>query len=414
MTYVLQSAIGVKKAAGSRWSSVNITTIPLNVLFEQYRAMYITLSNNQLANPVSIDFEILRANYFGFTGTIANYITNIGNTTITPTVIPPVLNPKYAIYSDAFRAGYKFKAVDILAPNNDEIYPNDRTSLQITRPKIATDMEVFHKNCIVSVNGFWHRTDFGLLHGYVLGGSSARFKSRENKIGILSFRELGQIECVPIIDTMIYPQAVGALLKDRTYIKLNKDLTNKTVMLVLGGYLLFIDSSSFWQTGADVFALDFQNMPLLERFFEAEPYMDYRNLGLPFSTTAPGTVSINDLYSDAVLRRYMKMNQSFFVILDTPQIFTNKIHLRGSGLPGMFVSYRDPIYPLFVSTGRVAEYWKTKEDSQWSVSVADSYLHNRVLSTIPREALTLVNNSSTPADPVSDSYGYLLEIGKDY
>ena len=184
-------------------------------------------------------------------------------------------------------------------------------------------------------------------------------------------------------------------------------------MLVLGGYLLFVDNKSFFQINDDTFALNFNEMPLLERYFESNPYLNLKHLGLPESSDNISLVNVQEFFSDEVLTKYLTLSQTFFVVLDSPSIFTNKIYLRPSNLPGMFTAYKEPKYPFFVNNGRIAEYWKIFEDGHWTVNVQDSYLKNNVFSSKPESELVNVSDNNIPLRPYYNSRGFLLEIGSD-
>lgn len=412
--YVLVNAIGVEKIQGAHYAPVDLSSIPVYQLFITYRKLYFTLSNVFLTDNVDIELSSLREKYSIFEGTFNDLLNVIGNNTLTETTITPVLNPKFAKYSDAFRAGYKIEALNILAAFNANLPPSSKTSLRISRTNPVTDMGVFYKHCIVSINGFFHRTDYDGTYAYVVDGNSSQIKSHQNQMGFLSFLQLGEIENVPITSNMLFKQSEQSNYKNRVYIKLNRDITNKTVILVLGGYLVFVDNKVLKQSGNDVFTVDINSIPFVERFFEAMPYLDYTSLGLPVNINNPSAVDIKELLSDDTIEKYFTLPQSFFCIIDTPEIFTNRIAIKSSGLPGMFIGYREPMYPLIVSNGRVAEYWKTYEDGQWAINVHDSYLHNRVFSTVPNSELSVITKSNIPATRVTNSSGYLLEIGKDF
>lgn len=412
--YVLNSAVGVLKFQGARYKSVDISAVAIKDLLSLYRAMYIKLTNNQLSGFFTISLEQFRTTHTFYTGTIGDYLSSLGNATLTTLVQPVTLNPKYVYYEDAIRAGYKMTPVNILAANDAEQPASARTSIRITRPGYTTDMEVFYKNCLVTVNGFFHRTDYDGTSAYAIEGNSSRLKSHANQVGLHSFRSVGEIEQVPITPSMIFKEASDSLLKTRCYIKLNKNLTNKTVILVLGGYMLFIDGNSFWQQGDDIFGLDFQRLPYVERYLEAAPYVNFDSLDLPHNSSNPSSISVNDLMSDATITKYLGLAQSFFVIVSTPEMFRNKITIKPTGTPGCFIGYKDPIYPLFTGLGKVSEYWKVYEDGQWAINCANSVRTNRVASTIPVSTLNVVTDNNVPNRPGRPSTGYLLEMGRDF
>jgi hypothetical protein len=106
------------------------------------------------------------------------------------------------------------------------------------------------------------------------------------------------------------------------------------------------------------------------------------------------------------------MSQSFLVIVDKEYLLTKKVAIKHSNMPGMFTAYQDPTYPLFVGHGKLAEYWKTYEgeSQRWSVTVADSYYQNFIISQQNTNNLNLVNNNQVPERSFYNSRGLMLEI----
>ena len=411
--YFYKSALAIDKNLDAQWANVDISNLRMIDIFAVYRKVYVTLTNNFLNTDVAIDLDSLRAVYSSDEITFNNFlILNADNTLVTIPAIPNHTT-KFAKWSDAFRAGYKVEVMNINTSLTANVLPSSKTAIRLDRNNPPTDMGIFFDHCLVSINGFFHRTDTDRQFTYVLDANDSLFKSKQNQVGILSFLDIGKIEQVSITPDMIIPQANGAPLKNKTFLKLGMDISNKTVMLVLGGYLLFIDDKSFMQNGDDTFVLNFNQMPLLERFFESNPYINLKALGLPESSDNISLVNVPEFFSDANLIKYLTLSQSFFVILDSPSIFTNKIYLRESKLPGMFTAYKEPVDPLFVNNGRIAEYWKTLEDGHWAVSVQDSYLRNSIFSSKPEDQLVNVSDSTIPLKTYYNSKGFLLQIGHD-
>lgn len=411
--YLFKKAIAVSKDIGSRWNEVDISQVIMSDIFIQYRKVYVTLNNNFLEEDVYIDLDSLRDDYSLSSLTFNDTLISLGNTVLETINSIPELNPKYVKFSDAFRAGYKLELQNINTSITANVVPSTKTSLRINRDTPSTDMGLFYKNCMVSINGYFHRTDYDGVNAYILDGAKSLFKSRQNQVGLVSFLDVAEIEQVPLLIENIKRQQEDTALKTRASVTINKDITNKTVLLVLGGYLLFPEVDTFWQTGDNTFILNFEAMPLLERYYESLPYINFEDLELPVSTDNETVINLEQFYSDENLKKLLTLSQSFFVVIDTPELFVNKIYLRSSNLPGMFTSYQEPNYPLFVNNGRLAEYWKTPEDGHWSVTVQDSYLKNAVFSSSPTEYLVNISSNKIPERPTYNSRGFLLEFGRD-
>ena len=428
--YNLTKVILISNLPESKWISFtntdlvqyqNFLNLSVNTVLNSYRKVYLIMTNTYLYDPsICVPMEMLKDKYFLFNGNMSDLLVAFGNNTL-PTIELPVIKTRYAKYEDAFRVGYKVEPVSLNVSITTPMLITDKESLRIHRPNPDTDMGVFYKNCLVTVNGHFHRTDYDGVYGYIIDGMKSSFKSLQNQIGIWSFLDVGNIEQIPITSDMIFAQTESNSLKDRTYVVIDKnsrgeplDLTNKSVLLILGGYLIIPDKKAFFQTNSNTFAIDFNRMPFIERLYESNENIDLTSLNLPVSSDNPTLLNVDEVYSDDVLTAYLKLSQSFFVVVDSPELFVNRIQLRTSNLPGMYTSPFEPKYPLFINNGRVAEYWKVEEDLQWSVNVYQNYLVNRVFSYQPINSLSVIGDSRIPTKPYTLSQGMMLEVGRDF
>lgn len=412
--YNLDSAYGVSNEPGSRWGNIDASTDSVYELLHNYRKIYLTISAVSLSAPIYVDLDSLRVAYSAFTGTIQDLLDSLGNNALPTVPSIPVQDPKYVRFVDAFRAGYS----PTLMPENGSPTSNTsvglRTKLRLKRNIPDTDMRSVYETCLVTINGLLHMTDTDGDYLYVYGAGKSSLKSRQNQVGLISFADLGKIELIPITTDMLYKQDSNSTFKERVYINHGKDLTNKTALLVVGGYLNFQNPINFFSVSDSAFGVDLVGMNILERYFESLPYMDYSELGIIGTLNNLDQLDLIQFYSDAVLTKLLTMSQSFIVIIDTPEIFVNKVHLRKSKLPGMFTAFNDPKYPLVIGYGRMPEYWKTHEDGQWSVNVQDSAMTHYVFADLDLSNASSVTNQRVPNDAYFNSRGYLLEIGKDH
>lgn len=409
--YSYQSALVLARTIGAQWREADLSHILVYDIFNRFSQVYLTLTNPVLTAPVFVDMNQLRQRYSSYDGLLTQLLIDIGNETLPTVDTLPDATIRYAKYSDAFYSGYKVDTTKIGIGSPENLPQIDRVDLKITRPGTDTDVSLLHKHCLVSVNGFYHRTDSEGVNTYVFDGRRSLEKCRENQVGILSFLDIGQIKQVQIQPEHIYAQDGTSDLKTRTYFWVDEDLTNKTVVLILGGYLILPEEGVFWQTSEQTFAINFHSMPLIERLFESSIYLDLSELELDINPEIPDLINVQEFLSDATLRKYMTMSQSFLAIIDTPNLFSNRLHLRECNMPGMFTSFLDPTYPLVVNYGKVAEYWKVKEDGYWAVNVRDSFLRNFVFTSRPEAQLQTASLANIPNKEFKHSRGFLLQIG---
>lgn len=403
--YTYVRSVALSRSMGSQWDDIDLRSIIVYDIYNSYNKVYLVLSHPALPNEVYVDFDVLKYEYSAYKGTLNDVLTAIGSRAL-PTVIDlPSTKIKVAKYSDAFRAEYK---VDVTTVGGGSI--STLADLVLTRPKYHTDMSLIHDYCLVSVNGYYHLTDTDGTKAYVYKGGDTLKKSKHNQLGILSFLDIGKLTKVRLNKDDINPQSINGLLKDKITFSISQDITDKSYFLVLGGYLVFPDDGVFWFSGDKSFTLDLTKLPHLERLVESRMYMDMSSLELLSNEINPDLINIDDAWSDEVIKRYLTMYQTFLVIVDTPNLITNKVYIRHSSLPGMFTSYQEPTTPLIVGYGKVAEYWKTNEDDHWAVNVLDSYYRNYLISNQPTSSLKNITDHTTPVSTFYNSRGFLLEI----
>lgn len=409
--YQYSKAAAIERSNGAQWLPVDIENLLVYDIFTNYSKVVVELTTIYLTAPIFVDLDTLKVDYASYPGTFAALLVSLGNRTLEQTDHLPNSVIKYWKYSDAFRAGYKVKLcmAGVNVPAN---YPESEFhDVALSRPNFDTDLQMLHDYCLVTVNGMLHMTDSDGTSCFVYGAGKTLRKSRLNQLGLISFMDIGKIKKIPITDDMIFGQSDTEALSHRTYLQLNENLTNKSVLLSIGGYLLLPGEAGFTQTSDQIFSINPSALNLLERFFESSNYLDLSSLGLSTDEDFKDAINVPEFLSDAVFKECLKLSQSFFIVVDAPNLFVNRINIRHSGMPGMFTTYQDPVYPLAVGYGKLAEYWKTHEDGHWAVSVQDSYYRNFAFDGVQTSSMKNTTPSLLPFKPTYNSRGHLLELG---
>lgn len=411
--YTLIRSVCLARTSGAQWKAVELGDILVFDIFNTYQQVYLEVSNVYLDSNVYVDLSAMRGRFGTYQGTLNELLITLAGDALPTVEKLPDTSIKFAKYSDAIMAGYKINPTIIgqqLEPNHPV---SEMTDLKINRPKHDTNMSFLHTHCLVTVNGYIHMTDAEAdgSYAYVKDGCVSMLHSGMNQLGILSFLDIGELTKIPITVENIHPATEDYPLRKRIYLNVDVDTTDKTALLVLGGYLVFLEPDVFWQSGENTYALNISAMPIFERFFESRPYLNFYELGLLESDINPDMISSDEFLSDEKLIKYLTLSQSFIVLVDTKHLFTNKIFIKHTSLPGMFTSYTDPVYPLVVNHGKMAEYWKEFNDGHWAVNVADSYFRNYIFTHKSSKQLDNITDQRVPMRTHYNSRGYLLEIG---
>lgn len=410
--YALISSIAKGLNGDVRWRNVSVGDMLVHSIFSTYSKVIVTLNESYSNKQVAIDLETIKSKVAGQFITFNEFLLFNGDDTLVTLESVPKLNTKYAQYFDGFRAGYKFHPIHPSAALDSEYPLSEKTWLHITREN--TDYIKMHNSCLVNVNGFYHMTDTDGTCLYAKDATKSLFLSKQNQIGFYDFSNLGQLSLIPITTDMILNHENIHGLRNSCHIHLGTDVSNKTVMLVLGGYLHVLDTRTFYRLNESVFGIDFNNLNLIDRYFESRYYIDLSSLPLEKSPRNPNQISVDNFFNDENLLAYLTLSQSFFVILDNSDIFTDRQYIRATNMPNMFISFEEPKSPLIVGSGKVSNYWYQLEDGQYSINSHDAMNSNRVYDTVDVLKEVSVTDARIPYNPVSHSNAFLHKVGCDF
>lgn len=410
--YQLISAIAKPLNSGGRWVDISLGEMLLPDVFARYARVLATLVNPYLPDPVCLDLADIRTEFGSRAISFNQFLVLQGNNTLqTVTTQLPVLNTRYARYNDAFRAGYKVRTIHPLAEVDADVPDAERTWLLLTKENV--DYIKAYKHFLVSVNGFLHPTDASTDGLYVKHGDVSRQLSNKAEIGIYSFQDIGELTFVPITKEMVYKQAELQQYRDRAHVDLGMDVSNKTVMLVLGGYLHVLDTTSFYRVSDSAFAVAFANLPIVDRYYDSVNRIDLSSLKLSSSDANPSHISVQELLSDEALLAYMTLPQSFFVVLDNPNIFVETKVIHASNLPGTYSTAIAPRFPLISELGKLVNYWYRYEDGQFSITASNAFRDDYNYRSVSyRNVLGLGDNRNSDSPLANGDLRY-LQVGTD-
>lgn len=409
--YKLERAVAKKMGLGTRWADVDVSLVPISELYRTYEKCWLVLSNPFLTAEVALDLELVRSQISGLSITIPEWLIQNGSNTLPTVARLPEVKTRYALYNDAFRAGYSIQPVAPNASPDADLPLGAKTWLYLSRPN--TDWTLFRKSILPCVNGFFHATDVADQGCWIVDGMRTNIVSRQNQLGLLSFRELGELTYIPITESMLFKQSPDQQMRWQTNINVGVDLSQYTVMLVLGGYLHVLDDRVFRPNGSQTLMVDTQNLPLLERYFESKRYLDFSDFPLTRTDLNDEQISLAEFYSDAFLTRYFTMPQSFIVLLNNQELFAERSPLRSMQGPGFYSTYEKPNHLLITGVGKVSEYWAVLEDGQWAINIQDGLYHTRQFQSTDTQQLATVDAKRLPYRPVVYSSAEFLKLGTD-
>lgn len=402
---------------GSKWERDSLTNLHLDQismknLFKDFQHVYLVLEHPANPDPIYADLEQFRLFQSTSDLTLQEFLTNLEGLAVSEIESLPSIETKEARYLNALQGSYRIDRCRIGFPTPVNYPTSDLPDLKLTRPDMDTDMSLLHTHGLMSVNGFYHRTDTDNNEAYIRDGAKTLLKTYENHVGLFSFLDLCAVEQVPIQEHQIFSPIDGDPLRTRININLERNLENKTVLMVLGGYLVLPEDQVFWQTGDSIFTLDLNRLPYIERLFESNAFIDLSEMNIPHPSSQMGddVALIDELWSDEKIIKYLTLSQTFMVVLDIPRIEVDRTFVRSSGVAGALTTYQKPQLPLIMGHGRQVEYWRREERPYWSIMVKDPLYRNYILTQKLHESVQVINNHLDNVEPFQFGRGFLLRI----
>lgn len=319
-------------------------------------------------------------------------------------------------YQLANTAGYKFNitkigenALDQLAYYHKENFPD----VEITRPAVDTDMALLHNKALMTVNGYVYPTMYQDHKLYIPNATLSMLKSRVNSIGILSFNKLASDLVKRKITVEMVTAEFPTPMFEKAIITFDSDVGHP--ILVMCGYMIFEDPEVFYRVSSNSFALRLDRLNYVEKLYELQRCRDiFKELGIPTSANNPSMIDAGVARSDETIAKFLSTFNSFLVELPVDKLSTRKVFLENSSVPGNFRTELDPILPIIVGYGKIAEYAKKKlNDKKYTVYINDAYYNQHLFSSMPPEDIAVYNDHRNPGSTYRLSQAFFLEISAE-
>lgn len=377
---VLKRTFVLSVLAGAQWVEIDAANEIVADLYQKYRGIIVVLGNGVDAEERIVDLAQIRSDYVLFANTLTILLQSLDGYGFETLSATPGSDAGYVKYASAHYARYaiNYAKAGVEYPKGTPV--DLLTDVSLRRDDMDGSARL-HDYALHSVNGYVHNSAYVGDVTYVLDAGRSMQLTRMNQIGLLSFLEVGKLNKVPVTPSMMSVMDGFQSMYERMKVIVPAEHIGKPFFLVAGGQIIFPDGFALAQVGERSYTINFEKLDYVDKLLEAQLYIDLGSLGLTHDPMNPGSINVPEACSDVVLQRYMQLSQTFFVFVETDRLFWNRIPLRSSNVPGLFTTYQDPQYPLFMENGRMVDYWKQDERGRWSISVVDSYrrkwMHDR-------------------------------------
>lgn len=392
--YQYVRAVLRKRGDNEPWRETDVSLTPVIELFSDYTDGHIELTNAAIGpGSFYVDLNELRsANIKIYNMAFETWLGTLGSTILPTLVSEPVYETRSILYADAWQARYRIQRaypgdpLDVVGRPRHEL----RDAL-LTKDNI--DYAELRNNALSVVNGLLH-PNFDHPTGLIVKDAGVSLDiSGQHRVGLISFVGIGSITEAPITPGMIVRASPTQPVREAMYIETGMDLTNRSVMISIGGYLHLNDSViRVISRNPGILKIDLSRVDLVRRVFEMRRYIDISPLSLSVSERAKGAVVVDEVLHDGTVLNLMTMVQSFLIVVDTPNLYWETVlTAKAPKLPGRFETPNEPLYPLFSQTGRIIDYWARRQYDRWVLSVDPQDTKRYHYQTVPWQSVQVVN-----------------------
>lgn len=357
--YKILKAVGIDKYSLGDWTELEAGSSPIFLLFLKYEKVLIKLSNTVSLESGWMNIYDLPAELRTSGMKMEDYLARAKPYTIklyTETADSSATHANYVRSLFANDYGFKQKMVNRNLHPDSDLAPDQMLDLLISHDEIE-DYKSIVDNALFTVNGLVHRAtaiEQGIM---IYEGARTQVKSNDNRVGILDFKGMGGLTVYPFQDDWLVVHE-GKEIYKAAYFKVPFDLTGKSVALVMGGFLYFLNPV-LDIVGNDVMKINFRFIDLIDQF-----YSNYEKIFYPedFPLTRHPIFTdrfvTKEFHTEEYIRAALKLSQSFFVVVNTPKLIIKTIRLDNCQQPGQYRAYSKdyPDLPVKIGHGYLPEF----------------------------------------------------------
>lgn len=377
----------------NRWIEVDITDKLLKYLFVLYRnvevPVYDFYGKEHTLYIYDFEHEMKNREY-----TIVSWFERIGDRKLNLIEGHPSLSHSYANYVPL---NYHTTSVK---PAKAGYHPSQEVGLEDYDDLIVDidgyDPAYITKHCLFSVNGFIFPSKYQNYGTRILHAADSIRDSEDMQAGFLNFEKIGTISQVPLTKNMLSKIDESKTWFDTITIDTTQNIGNKTVGIVIGGYLHLLDNL-VKVIGPNTLTVSLRNINLRERIVNSMKELSLEFMGLD---QVNNSVSVTDFLNEENIVSYLTSKYSFLVLIDNTEMSVDYEAVSYAGMLGTYIiPEAHKLGRLVNHYGKGIDYWPNFECGQWALKTTAYETATDINETTGWEALTRINDAAIGHKP---------------
>lgn len=406
--YIQGSAVA--NSAPGVWNPVQLNELTFAQIFTDFSGALAEIEVIELKRRYTLDLWDLPTTLRFLPISFGEWLISIGNQTIPLMDTAPNKDRVYATYRDLWTSGFQVQSYNRNIAVEQELTLDQMIDAIATKADV--DYSVIDKHALFVVNGLVHNS-VSIPEGLVVQDAGRSLQaSKENRIGLINFEAIGEVNRYPITADMLLPATEDLPHKEAVYIKLpNIPTGDKTVGIVIGGYLHLLDNA-YDQVGSNLLKVNLRDYPLVERYWILKQNTDVSTIKLTPFANRKDKLDFTELTTDENITALLTLSQSFVVTIDAVGLGIQRVMAHQAELAGRYIAYDKPLYPLISDTGRLINYTSYAAKHDYVVRTSDYFLTNYMRNTYPYESKHYNTNHRYVHRPTQYQDAFWLQIFK--
>lgn len=396
---------------------INVSLMTLGSIYKNFIDGYIELSNTAIDGNVFLSIDDLKSCDLPKRDnlTFEYWLSYIGNRSLPTTDTRVEYTTKKISHRDALQAGYELMTCSRDAHYDANLPQSEKKDLYLTKSTGAIGL--LRTRSLISVNGHLHPHRSYYRGICVLGGGESTPPTGNFLCSITSFATIGDVSFVPFTQSMIHRYAPATPYSQQTIIDTAVDLSDKTVMLSLGGVL--VTSGNLIEVvnpESGIIKLNLSRFDIVDAIYQSVGKINLESLGILDENSLANNYRFARamLLSDEVVLKYLQLVQTFLIVIDNPNVQITKEPVSRTGIAGKFEVQFNPTLPLIDDTGRIVEYWTDAQNNGWYILHTNSrWYKKRIIETKPVESIVALNQSMAVNDYYEIAPQFLSIVAQD-
>lgn len=402
------------RAAGTfnNWTETDVADVRLVTLFQKYGACLLYLYDETNDQNGWLDVYQLPTSIRDSVATVSAWLAVADGLTLVLDDPFAERGDNYVRFLNAVAYLFTLRGTNANFSEDESLLPDQKIDILCSRAGV-TDYTSLVSKTLWTVNGLCFRAWPIDGTGVSLNGAG-RFAAKINdaRVGILDFSNIGTVSTYPITTDMFQTAGDGTMYRG-FFLTTPESLTGKTVGLVLGGKVYFLDNA-LQVAGETRVKINMPNISLINQWYETYKYLDWSALPLtPDANDVDQTVA-NQFIQDAVIRAFFTSAYSFLFIVDATNLTREHVPLKRTHIDGTYLSgtQNTPDLPCQIGAGWLAEYNLFEQDGFWALRLPHSQFQQWFYETIPMSDRQLVQSMRYGYKPTMPADARFLLIKK--